>query len=226
MIHIVFLEDDILVGSLITKTLEERGFEVTFTNNLDVLRNAIRDVRPDVLLLDLEVGNRNSLEEIPLIRAEFPSLPIIIASSHHDSKEMVSCYEAGAQFYLVKPYEADEVERVIRMALPLSARTSPDHVCFGQFRLDTALHTLRYADESIKILNPKEFQLLKLLLTHKDKPVSRQLILRKIWRNEEAGGSLNNYVNNLRKYLEKDPGISLVTIKGVGYSLSTHDREG
>ncbi|WP_455636659.1 response regulator transcription factor [Parabacteroides sp.] len=219
MIRIVFLEDDILVGSLITKTLEERGFEVTFTNNLDVLRNAIRDVRPDVLLLDLEVGNRNSLEEIPLIRTEFPSLPIIIASSHHDSKEMVNCYEAGAKFYLVKPYEADEVERMIRMASPLSVQTVLDHVYFGQFQLNIAQHTLQYAEESIRTLNPKEFHLLKLLLTHKNKPVSRQIILQEIWQNEEASSSLNNYINNLRKYLERDPSISLVTIKGIGYSL-------
>ncbi|WP_455630176.1 response regulator transcription factor [Parabacteroides sp.] len=219
MIRIVFLEDDILVGSLITKTLEERGFEVTFTNNLDVLRNAIRDVRPDVLLLDLEVGNRNSLEEIPLIRTEFPSLPIIIASSHHDSKEMVNCYEAGAKFYLVKPYEADEVERMIRMASPLSVQTVLDHVYFGQFQLNIAQQTLQYAEESIRTLNPKEFHLLKLLLTHKNKPVSRQIILQEIWQNEEASSSLNNYINNLRKYLERDPSISLVTIKGIGYSL-------
>ncbi|WP_455622451.1 response regulator transcription factor [Parabacteroides sp.] len=219
MIRIVFLEDDILVGSLITKTLEERGFEVTFTNNLDVLRNAIRDVRPDVLLLDLEVGNRNSLEEIPLIRTEFPSLPIIIASSHHDSKEMVNCYEAGAKFYLVKPYEADEVERMIRMASPLSVQTVLDHVYFGQFQLNIAQQTLQYAEESIRTLNPKEFHLLKLLLTHKNKPVSRQIILQEIWQNEEASSSLNNYINNLRKYLERDPSISLATIKGIGYSL-------
>ncbi|TGY55975.1 response regulator transcription factor [Parabacteroides distasonis] len=219
MTRIVFLEDDILVGSLITKALEEKGFEVTFTNNLDVLKSTIRNVRPNVLLLDLKIGNKNSLEEIPFIRSEFPSLPIIIASSHHDSKEMVSCYEAGAKFYLIKPYEADEVERMIRMALPLSTQNVLDYIYFGQFQLNLTKHTLQYADESIKELNPKEFHLLKLLLTHKNKPVSRQIILQEVWQNEEAGSSLNNYINYLRKYLEKDQNISLVTIKGIGYSI-------
>lgn len=216
MIRLVFLEDDMLVGPLVTRTLQEKGFEVTFINNLDVLRNVLRDIQPHVLLLDLELGSRNSLEEIPAIRQEFPNLPIIIASSHHDSKEMASCYEAGAKYYLLKPYEADEVERLIRLSVPQKVH---DCIYIGEFRLDTVRRMLIYLNEDSVLLNPKEYLLLKFLWIHKGDTVTRQQILREIWQNEEAGGSLNNYIVRLREYLKRDLSIQLVTVKGVGYSL-------
>ena len=217
--RVLFLEDDLLMGALITQMLGERGVEVSFINRLELLKDAIRDTCPDALLLDLEIGNRSALEELPAVHLEFPSLPILIASSHHDSKEMASCYEAGALYYLVKPYEVDELMRILQLALPSNGQAEVDTIRFGQSRLHLIHHTLQCACEDRISLNPKEFQLLKLLLTSKNELVPRERILLEIWDNADASNSLNNYINKLRGYLKADTSLSLDTRKGRGYIL-------
>lgn len=69
---------------------------------------------PNILLLDLEVGNQNALDYLPFIRSKHPSLPVLIASSHNEGEEITRCYEAGANHYTKKPYDIQEIDFLIQ----------------------------------------------------------------------------------------------------------------
>lgn len=218
---IIFIEDDMGFASIVVEELKREGYEVEFSTSLAAVREMIASCRPDILILDLEVGSRNSLDELPFIRSQFPSLPIIIASSHIAGKEMTECYEKGASHYIKKPYDIDELLLHIRRLIPSEEKLSAQEIAIGNYKLNIETNDLFFKDNVERHLTPKEFQLLYLLLSQKGKTVRREDILKHIWESENASESLNNCVASLRKYLSKDSSIHIETIRMKGYRLST-----
>lgn len=184
------------------------------------IRNGGIAFMPDLLILDIEVGKANSLDEIPFIQLNCPSAPIIIVSSHTDGETVDRSYQSGVCQYIKKPYEINELLHHIHQLLPDSKPTAANNIVFGGYLLNVSTHTLAFGDEWIKYLNLKEFHLLRILLTNKNIPVSRTQILQQVWNNEAADSSLNNYITKLRHYLSKDPNIQIQTIKKEGYTLT------
>lgn len=217
---IIFIEDDIEFGSIVVKELGREGYEILFSTTLAGVKEMITTVVPDILILDLEVGSDNSMDKLPLIHLQFPSLPIIIASSHTAGKEMTECYEKGANHYIKKPYDIDELLLHIRRLLPAEENLPAGNIAVGKCRLNVETNELFYGELLEHHLTPKESQLLCLLLSEKGKIVLREDILAQVWENEDASESLNNRINSLRKALVKDPSIKIETIRGKGYKLS------
>lgn len=216
---IIFVEDDMTIGTLITEALTMEGFDVTFLNTLEKVKEMIASIVPELLILDLEVGTRSSLDELPFIRAQFPLLPIIVASSHTDGEEVVACYENGINRYIKKPYDIKEISFHIRELTSKEQSILSPELILGKYKLDTNTHELFYEETLEKNLNLKEFLLLTTLLSKKGKVSTRQELLKEIWDNEFAEESLNNNITALRKYLAKDTSIVIQTIKKVGYRL-------
>lgn len=216
---ILFIEDDMIVGSLVTRGLENAGYKVLFMNSLDNFRQTLTDQLPDLILLDLEVNNKNSSDELPFIRSVYPSLPVIIASSHISGKEIGYCLDAGVSYYIKKPYELEELLPLIHRFCPDIKDTAPNSISFGKYHLQTDNHQLFFGEKHVQTLNPKEFSLLSLLLSKPGEIVERSEILQQIWQNENAGDSLNNYITYLRNYLKQDPDIEIKTVKKIGYSF-------
>lgn len=214
---IVFLEDDFILGTLISKGLQKAGFEVELIGRLEKLHETVQMYSPDIVVLDLEIEGRNSLEAVPALRRLQPQLPIIFASSHTNGKEIVACLNWGDTDYIKKPYDVEELIYHIHHCL---ATVSADTICFGHYQLNLQTRDLAYKEQKIQTLNPKEFDLLHILLVHKEETVERKELLEKVWHNLMAEESLNNYIAYLRKYLNKDPQIKIRTIKRKGYILT------
>lgn len=217
MAKIVFLEDDFILGTLISKGLQKSGYEVELIGRLEKLHETVQRYSPDVVVLDLEIEGRNSLEAVPELRRLQPQLPIIFASSHTNGKEIVACLNWGDTDYIKKPYDVEELIYHIHHCLGVSAS---DTIFFGQYQLNLQTRDLAYQKEKIQTLNPKEFDLLRILLAHKEETVERTELLEKVWHNLVAEESLNNYIAYLRKYLNKDPQVKIRTIKRRGYILT------
>ena len=218
---ILFVEDDMLLGSLITRGLEEAGMDVLFNNSLINLRPNVISFQPDLILLDLEVGNQNSREAIPWLKAEFPKVKIFVATSHTEGEEVSACLAAGADYYIKKPYQIQEILALIQRWIPdANAETQPAHYTLGNYLLNIETHTLVFRPkQKTKQLNPKEFQLLCLLLEHKNQVVNKHTLLQKIWKGDLAEDSLNNCISALRKALSQDEQVKIENLKGVGYLL-------
>lgn len=110
---VIFIEDDPNLGLIIVLALQSKGYEVCYANTLSGIQDMIEKDCPNILLLDLEVGNQNALDYLPFIRSKHPSLPVLIASSHNEGEEITRCYEAGANHYTKKPYDIQEFAQII-----------------------------------------------------------------------------------------------------------------
>jgi len=220
---VIFIEDDLNLAQIIILALQSKGYEVCYANTLSGIQDMIEKECPNILLLDLEVGNQNALEYLPFIRSKHPSLPVLIASSHNEGEEITRCYEAGANHYTKKPYDIQEIDfliqRFCKKASPIS-----NIISIGDYQLELSTHKLFYKQEQSKTLSPKDFKLFYLLSEQLNQPVRREMLFHEIWDGQEVHDSLNNSISRLRKLLEKDTTLSIDAVKGVGYILSKKDQ--
>ena len=217
-LKVIFIEYVLNLGLIIVLALKRKGYDSYYANTLSGIQDMIEKDRPDILLLDLEVGNQNVLDQLPFIRSKHPSLPILIACSHNEGEEITRCYEAGANHYTKKPYDIQEIDFLIRRFCK-KTDTISNIISIGDYQLELSTHQLFYKQELLKVLSPKEFKLLYQLSEPLNQPVSREKLFQEIWEGKEAHDSLNNSISRLRKLLERDTTLSIDAVKGVGYIL-------
>ena len=216
---LIYIEDDQILGNLITQALVDYGFEIDFRTTLNGLQESLASMLPDLLILDIEVNNQSCLDILPAIRSQYPQLPIIIASSHTNGAKIVRSYDAGANHYIKKPYDVTELVFQIQNLLQQSEKQLPAIWKIGTYQVDTAKHLLIYPDERIEKLFPKEFQVLQKLYSNKGQVVTRKQLLEEIWGNDSSEESLNNIISQLRKKFMQDKCISIQTYPCIGYQL-------
>lgn len=221
MTKVLLVDDDIDLGSFVNMALTSSGYEVLFQNALTGMSGIIEEFNPNIIILDVEVGNKNGIDEAQKILVQFPDIPIIFISSHTDIEHITKGLDVGAVNYIKKPLEISELEVYIKR---FANHKIPKNttIKLNNFKLDRLSQNLYYKNEFIKQLSPIEFQLLTLFIEHKNELILREDIFKIVWDNEISAtneDSLNNYVSRLRKFLEKDRSITFKTIKYKGYIL-------
>jgi len=134
---LIYIEDDQILGNLITQALVDYGFEIDFRTTLNGLQESLASMLPDLLILDIKVNNQSCLDILPAIRSQYPQLPIIIASSHTDGAKIVRSYDAGANHYIKKPYDITELVFQIQNLLQQSEKQLPAIWKIGTYQVDT-----------------------------------------------------------------------------------------
>lgn len=216
-IKVLFIDDDLFLGQIVTTTLQEKGYEVIYQNTLAGAKSTLSESQPDIIILDVEIGTGNGIEATPQLKAIAPDTPILFVSSHADSSTAIQALSAGAVNYLRKPFDIEELAAYINRF----AKSQTYLINIGKLALNTKNREL--IDENvrvIKLLSESEYKLLKLLTAYPNETVSREQIEKELW-GEGFGNeqSLNNFVSKLRKYLADDPQIELATIQKEGYKL-------
>ena len=134
---LIYIEDDQILGNLITQALVDYGFEIDFRTTLNGLQESLASMLPDLLILDIEVNNQSCLDIFPAIRSQYLQLPIIIASSHTDGAKIVRSCDAGANHYIKKPYDVTELVFQIQNLLQQSEKQLPAIWKIGTYQVDT-----------------------------------------------------------------------------------------
>ena len=134
---LIYIEDDQILGNLITQALVDYGFEIDFRTTLNGLQESLASMLPDLLILDIEVNNQSCLDILPAIRSQYPQLPIIIASSHTNGAKIIRSYAAGANHYIKKPYDVTELVFQIQNLLQQSEKQLPAIWKIGTYQVDT-----------------------------------------------------------------------------------------
>ena len=134
---LIYIEDDQILGNLITQALVDYGFEIDFRTTLNGLQESLASMLPDLLILDIEVNNQSCLDILPAIRSQYPQLPIIIASSHTNGAKIIRSYDAGANHYIKKPYDVTEFVFQIQNLLQQSEKQLPAIWKIGTYQVDT-----------------------------------------------------------------------------------------
>lgn len=218
-IKVLFVDDDVALGNIVTLALEDAGCEVHYQTSLLGIAAAVKEMQPHIIVLDLEIGTKNGIDAVPELKRTAPDIPILFVSSHLESENLVKALEAGAVSYLKKPFEMVELLAYIQR---FSKSFSSQWMELGLFRLNMNEHLLMSGEASVRKLSTMEYRLLKKMMQDMNKVISRKELIHNLWGEEETETceqSLNNYITKIRKYLAEDQRIEIVAIPKVGYKL-------
>jgi two-component system KDP operon response regulator KdpE len=224
---ILVIDDEETTVQLIAMLLERREFEVIKAYRAeDGLRKAYR-YQPDLILLDIMMPDMDGWEVCKRLR-EMSDVPIIFLSARGETRDVVKGLEMGADDYIIKPYDNDELVARIRSLLRRAPRANTsEELVFdnGDFRINF-LNREVYVRNEIRHLTPKEFNLLAILVRNAGRVVTRTDLVTQAWGEEysDAIDSLKLYIHYLRQKLEvnaQQPEY-IVTSRGVGYRFVSH----
>jgi len=183
---------------------------------------------PDVIILDLTLPDMDGIQVCEQIR-EWSGVPIIVLSVRDGERDKVAALDKGADDYLTKPFNIEELMARIRVALRHSSQSIGNKetvIKAGSLSIDLARHITTLNGEELK-LTATEFKLLSYLAAHADRVLTHQAILVHVWGFEESEHIeyLRVYIGQLRKKIEIDPDDPqvLVTDPGIGYRFKTSD---
>lgn len=226
--HILVVDDEPAILRAVSTLLTGRGFRVETAESAREVIDGRAYWRSDLILLDLGLPDADGFEVIRAVR-EHSGTPIIVLSVRGAEADKVRALNLGADDYLTKPFGVDELLARIHVALRHAAR--PARGADATFRtanlsVDLAHRAVRVSGEQVH-LTPTEYELLKALITHANKLLTEEMLLRQVWGPEygSEGHYLHVYIARLRKKLEIDPRQPrfLVTEPGVGYRLLAED---
>lgn len=222
---ILIIDDENATVQLLTMLLEDEGFEVLKAYRAeDGLRKAYRS-HPDLVLLDVMMPGMSGWEVCRRLR-ELSDVPIIFLTARTEVKDVVKGLEMGADDYVVKPYENDEL--VARIRAHLRRAPSPsmsEELVFdgGKFRINFLNREVTVRTDIIH-LTPKEFKLLGILAKNAGRVIPRQELVKEAWGPEyaDATDSLKLYIHYLRQKVEIDAQAPeyILTSRGVGYRFA------
>lgn len=224
---ILIVEDDAPLRRALRTSLRARDLVVREAGSGEEALVLAADRRPDLVLLDLGLPGIDGLETIARLRA-FTDAPVIVLTARDRPSEKVAALDAGADDYVTKPFDIDELLARVRAALRRSptASTGPTLVRVGELEIDLVQRQVRDGDGPIR-LTRTELELLEVLVTHPGKLLSHEYLLHEVWgagyRTET--NYLRVYVRQLRKKLHDDAADPhlILTEPGIGYRWIAED---
>jgi len=222
---ILVIDDEEVTVKLIGMLLEKRGFEVIRAYRAeDGLRKAYR-THPDLILLDIMMPDMDGWEVCRRLR-ELSDVPIVFLTAKDDVRDVVKGLEMGADDYIVKPYDNDELVARIRAHLRRAPKPSvAEELIFdgGNFRINFISREVRVRGNPVH-LTPKEFNLLGVLARNAGRVITRTELVKEAWGPEysDAIDSLKLYIHYLRQKIEQEPQHPkyVLTSRGVGYRFA------
>ena len=222
-VQILVAEDDRDIASLIAHYIQRAGWQPQLASSGDEALAYARKHTVDVAILDVMLPGISGLEVCRLLRADRTTamLPIIMVTARADETDRIVGLEIGADDYISKPFSPNELVARIRALMRRTKRTEPEdtNLSVGALAVDLSTHTVTDGGKGVK-LTAKEFMLLRYLLQHRDRVLSRDLLLGDVWGYRYTGGTRTVDVH-VRRLREKLPTLvnKLVTVKQFGYKL-------
>ncbi|MTA11910.1 MAG: response regulator [Actinobacteria bacterium] len=223
---VLVVDDDRAIRESLARALELEGYGVELASDGAVALAAIRDRRPDVAILDVMMPNIDGLTVCRVLRAERDRLPILMLTARTETPDRVAGLDAGADDYLPKPFELDELLARLRALL---RRTRPDEgdatpgglLQVADLRVDPASRRVWRGDDEIE-LSKTEFDLLELLVRNSGIVLDHTTIYERIWNYDFGPDSKNLavYISYLRRKIDTGDLPKLIhTVRGVGYTV-------
>lgn len=227
--HILIVEDDIDINNLITKTLKKQQYEITqaFSGSEALLQLSLSEY--DLMLLDLMLPGASGEEIINRVRDE-KEMPIIVISAKTSLKDKVNLLNMGADDYITKPFESEEViarvnsqirrYKKFEVNIPVNKEYK-----FKKLTLEEETREVKVKDKNI-YLTGHEFDILSILIKNPDKVHSRESLYEQVWKNGYYGedNSVNVHVSNIRKKIKcicEDEDY-IKTVWGIGFKLNSN----
>ncbi len=218
--RILIIEDDDLILKMLRRSLVYEGYQVDTAVDGEGGLNLLRDNKPALVILDWMLPGMDGLEVCRRIR-DMGNQPVLMLTAKDTLEDRVQGLDAGADDYLVKPFELDELLARIRALLRRTQVERAPILTFGDLALDTSTRQATRKSRLI-MLTAKEYDLLEMFMRHPRQVLTREIIFDRVWGYDFGGESnvLDVYIRYLRQKLESDGEIRLIhTVRSVGYVM-------
>jgi two-component system response regulator MprA len=229
-VRLLVVDDDRPLRDVLRRALGLAGYEVLLAEGGAEALSQVSSDAPDALVLDVGLPDIDGLDVCRLLRREGNRVPILMLTARDAISDRVDGLDAGADDYLVKPFDVDELTARIRALLRRagSELDSGGGLTFGELRLDPARHGAEVGGSFVE-LTRTEYQLLELLMLNPRRVLPHSLIYDRVWGYDfgPASNALRVYIGYLRRKLEQTGAtVTIHTVRGVGYALRGPEGEG
>src|SRR2546429_2116480 len=223
--RILVVDDDRAVRDALRRALTLGGYEVQVAEGGEAGLAQVAAGQPDAMVLDVMMPDLSGIEVCRHVRRAGDRIPILMLTARDAISDRVEGLDAGADDYLVKPFDVDELKARVRALLRrIGGEGDPDALTFQELRLDSARHGVSVGEEFVE-LTRTEYQLLELLMLNPRRVLPHSLIYERVWGYDfgPTSNALRVYVGYLRRKLEEAGagagGVQIHTVRGVGYAL-------
>jgi len=226
---VLIVDDEPPIRRFLRTSLSAQGYTIIESETGAEALHEVERERPDILVLDLGLPDISGIEIIKAIRRT-SDMPIVVLSVRSDERAKVEALDLGADDYITKPFGMDELVARLRLALRhrFQAKGEPPLFVAGDLSVDLVRRVVKRAGTEVK-LSPKEYDLLRSLVTNAGKVLTHRHILNEVWgpAHTEDAQYLRVFIRNLRQKLEADPArpMLILTEPGVGYRLRAPPEE-
>ncbi|NII83765.1 MULTISPECIES: response regulator transcription factor [unclassified Pedobacter] len=221
--QILVIEDELRVAEMIQKGLTELGFQVTLAYDGEMGKKLALFKPFDLILLDLVLPKINGIDLCNEIRRNLPHIPIIMLTALGTTDDKIEGFDAGANDYLVKPFDFRELHARIRALINRTQSLNNGFkqgfiLRFADLEMNLETKIVKRNHEQVN-LTPKEFRLLEYMMSNSERVLSRTEIAEKVWDTFDSGTNfIDVYINYLRKKIDKDHAVKLIHTKpGMGF---------
>lgn len=215
--RLLLVEDDALLGDGICEGLRQAGFAVDWLRDGRAAQLALEDESHALMVLDLGLPRLSGMDLLAWLRGRGSALPVLILTARDTVQDRVQGLDSGADDYLVKPFDLEELAARIRALLRRQAGRAAPLIRHGALTLDPAAHLVTHDGKPVE-LSPREFTILEILLENAGRVQSRERLEQSLygWEGEVESNALEVHIHHLRRKL----GSNLIrTLRGVGYVI-------
>ena len=222
--HLMIVDDEENLRSMLAAALRHHGFEVTAVDNGRAALGKIGEIGPDLIVLDVMMPDLDGFEVCRRIRAEGDRTPVVFLTARDDTEDKVRGLTIGGDDYLQKPFSLDElvarIEAVLRRTGESTGAGSSNRYTVADLELDDDAHRVVRAGVEVS-LSPTEYNLLRFLMANAGRVVSKAQILDHVWNYDFGGdgGVVETYIGYLRRKVDSGEPKLIHTLRGVGYTL-------
>ncbi|WP_426112728.1 response regulator [Pseudomonas sp. DSP3-2-2] len=213
--RLLLIEDDVALGEGIHQALSREGYTVDWLKDGASALHSLLSESFDLAILDLGLPKLDGLEVLRRLRQSGSSLPVLILTARDATEDRIAGLDAGADDYLIKPFDLSELKARLRALLRRSAGRARALIEHAGITLDPGTQQVTYRDQAV-LLTPKEYQLLHELLSPPGRVLTRDRLIQLLygWNEEAESNTLEVHIHHLRKKFSSD---LIRTIRGVGY---------
>ena len=220
---ILIVEDNSRLVAMLDRALREQGYGVRSARDGETGLASAIEHEPDLMILDVGLPRRNGFEVVKELRRRGMRTPTLMLTARREVADRIEGLDAGADDYLVKPFDVDELTARVRALLRRAVTPERDlRLRVGNVVLDPVARTAARGDRALG-LTQREFELLECFMRHPGEPLARSAIAKFVWHGTVEGGDSNIvdvYVAYLRKKLDAEGDEPMLhTLRGVGYML-------
>ncbi|UCE24468.1 MAG: response regulator transcription factor [Candidatus Zixiibacteriota bacterium] len=227
-LKILLLEDDPNLGLIVQEHLTLNGYDVTLCGDGQSGTEAYRTGPFDLCLVDVMMPKKDGFTFVRELRRVDEQTPVIFLTAKELKEDRITGFKIGCDDYITKPFSVEElllrIRAVLRRTKPSSVESDETRFQIGDYTFDSRCRVLKYG-KTERTLTARESELLHLLCRYLDRTLPRDQALREIWGDEGyfAGRSMDVFITKLRKHLQDDDRISILSVHGKGFRLTISD---